>query len=119
MTTAPTDERSTRRPTRSMVLLRPVPGTSAVHKLWGGTKLLVVCGISVLLTFYPGWITIGLVAALVLTAARIAHIPRGALPSIPPSVAASSPPELVPASSGSVPPPFGFGPTAPVGGVPA
>ena len=27
-------------------------------------------GISVLLTFYPGWIAIGLVAALVLTAAR-------------------------------------------------
>jgi energy-coupling factor transport system permease protein len=37
----------------------------------------------VLLTFFPGWITIGLVAALVLTAARIAHIPRGALPSVP------------------------------------
>ena len=66
-----------------MVLLRPVPGHSAVHDLWAGTKLLAVGAISVLLTFYPGWIAIGLVAALVLTAARIAHIPRGALPSIP------------------------------------
>jgi energy-coupling factor transport system permease protein len=66
-----------------VVLLRPVPGDSAVHELWAGTKLLAVLGISVLLTFYPGWITIGLVAALVLTAARIAHIPRGALPSVP------------------------------------
>jgi energy-coupling factor transport system permease protein len=66
-----------------VVLLRPVPGTSAVHELWAGTKLLAVCAISVLLTFYPGWITIGLVAALVLAAARIAHIPRGALPSVP------------------------------------
>ena len=66
-----------------MVLLRPVPGNSAVHELWAGTKLLAVFGISVLLTFYPGWITIGLVAALVLTAAWIAHIPRGALPSVP------------------------------------
>src|SRR6185312_9995010 len=37
----------------------------------------------VLLTFYPGWIAIGLMAALVLTAARIAHIPRGALPNVP------------------------------------
>ena len=36
-----------------------------------------------LLTFYPGWIAIGLVAALVLTAARLAHIPRGALPNVP------------------------------------
>ncbi len=82
MTTAPPAERATRRPTRPVVLLRPVPGDSAVHRLWAGTKLVVVCGISVLLTFYPGWITIGLVAALVLTAARIAHIPRGALPSV-------------------------------------
>jgi energy-coupling factor transport system permease protein len=66
-----------------MVLLRPVPGNSAVHELWAGTKLLAVGAISVLLTFFPGWITIGLVAALALTAARIAHIPRGALPNVP------------------------------------
>jgi energy-coupling factor transport system permease protein len=54
-----------------------------VHELWAGTKLLAVGAISVLLTFYPGWIAIGLVAALVLTAARIAHIPRGVLPNVP------------------------------------
>jgi len=83
MTTTPPDERSERRPSRSVVLLRPVPGTSAVHELWAGTKLLAVLGISILLTFYPGWIAIGLVAALVLTAARLAHIPRGALPNVP------------------------------------
>jgi energy-coupling factor transporter transmembrane protein EcfT len=81
--TAPPEERPARRQSRPVVLLRPVPGTSAVHGLWAGTKLLGVCAISILLTFYPGWITIGLVAALVLTAARIAHIPRGALPSVP------------------------------------
>jgi energy-coupling factor transport system permease protein len=65
------------------VLLVPVPGTSTIHELWAGTKLLVVFGVSVLLTLYPGWVTIGLVAALVLAAARIARIPRGALPSVP------------------------------------
>jgi energy-coupling factor transporter transmembrane protein EcfT len=81
--TAPPEERPARRQSRPVVLLRPVPGTSAVHELWAGTKLLAVCVISILLTFYPGWITIGLVAALVLTAARVAHIPRGALPSVP------------------------------------
>ena len=42
VTTAPPDERSERRPSRSVVLLRPVPGTSAVHDLWAGTKLLAV-----------------------------------------------------------------------------
>jgi energy-coupling factor transport system permease protein len=66
-----------------VVLLVPVPGTSPIHELWAGTKLLVVFGISVLLTFYPGWVSIGLVGVAVLGAARIARIPRGALPSVP------------------------------------
>ena len=83
MTADTPGQRSERRPSRSVVLLRPVPGTSAVHDLWAGTKLLAVGAISVLLTFFPGWIAIGLVAGLVLTAALIAHIPRGALPTIP------------------------------------
>jgi energy-coupling factor transport system permease protein len=65
------------------VLLRPVPVGSPIHDLWAGTKLVVVLTISLLLTYYPGWLAIGLVAGLVLTAARLAHIPRGALPSVP------------------------------------
>jgi energy-coupling factor transport system permease protein len=68
---------------RSVVLLRPVPGSSVIHDLWAGTKLIVVAGIGVLLTFYPGWVPIAAVAGLVLVAARLAHIPRGVLPSIP------------------------------------
>jgi energy-coupling factor transport system permease protein len=51
--------------------------------LWAGTKLLVVAAVGVLLTFYPGWIPIGLVAVLVVATALIARIPRGATPSIP------------------------------------
>ena len=78
--TAPT---AARRPRKSVVLLRPVPGRTVIHELWAGTKLLVVAGIGVLMTFYPGWVPIGLVAALVLTAAWLARIPRGVLPSIP------------------------------------
>ncbi|MBN3453790.1 CbiQ family ECF transporter T component [Mycolicibacterium sp.] len=76
--TAPT--RTQRKP---VVLLRPVPGTSVIHELWAGTKLLAVAGIGVLLTFYPGWVPIAFVAVLVLVTARLAHIPRGTLPSIP------------------------------------
>lgn len=72
-----------RRRSRSVVLLVPVPGSSAIHNLWAGTKLLVVFGVSVLLTFYPGWVTIGLVAVLLTAAVRIARIPRGALPTVP------------------------------------
>ena len=73
----------TNRQRRPVVLLRPVPGNSVIHEMWAGTKLLVVAGVGVLLTFYPGWIPIGLVALLVLGTAWLAHIPRGALPSIP------------------------------------
>ena len=72
-----------RRPRKPVVLLRPVPGRSVIHELWAGTKLIAVAGIGVLMTFYPGWVPIGMVAALVLTTAWLAHIPRGALPSIP------------------------------------
>jgi energy-coupling factor transport system permease protein len=68
---------------RPVVLLRPVPGSSVVHELWAGTKLVAVAGIGVLLTLYPGWVPIALVGLLVLVTARIAHIPFGVLPSVP------------------------------------
>ena len=68
---------------KPVVLLRPVPGDSVIHRLWAGTKLIVVAGIGVMLTFYPGWVPIGLTAALCFTTAWLAHIPRAALPSIP------------------------------------
>lgn len=68
---------------RPVVLLRPIPGTSTIHELWAGTKLIAAFGISVLLTFYPGWVPIALVAALVTIAAWLARIPGGALPSVP------------------------------------
>lgn len=77
--TAPTRKQQ-RRP---VVLLRPVPGSTIIHDLWAGTKLIVVAAIGVLLTFYPGWVPIGAVAALIFVAARLARIPRGVLPSIP------------------------------------
>lgn len=71
------------RQNRPVVLLRPVPGVSVIHRLWAGTKILVVFGFSLLLSFYPGWPEIGLTGLLVIVAAWLAHIPRGALPSIP------------------------------------
>ena len=74
---------SERKPRKQVVLLRPVPGTSVIHDLWAGTKLLVVALIGVLLTFYPGWVPIGAVALLIAVAAMLARIPRGVLPTIP------------------------------------
>ncbi|OBH59497.1 cobalt ABC transporter [Mycobacterium colombiense] len=80
-TAAPAKRASGRR--RPVVLLRPVPGTSPIHELWAGTKLLVVFGFSLLLTFFPGWVAIGLTGALAVTGIRLARIPRGVLPSVP------------------------------------
>ncbi|MEB3982042.1 energy-coupling factor transporter transmembrane protein EcfT [Mycobacterium sp. 663a-19] len=76
-------KRAARRQPRPVVLLRPVPGRSAIHDLWAGTKLTAVFGISLLLTLNPGWVPIGLMAALMLATAWVAHIPRGVLPSVP------------------------------------
>lgn len=74
---------SARRQPRPVILLVPVPGNSPIHQLWAGTKLLVVFGLSVLLTFFPGWITIAAVGALMLMSTRVAGITRGVLPTIP------------------------------------
>lgn len=68
---------------RPVVLLRPVPGDTVIHRLWAGTKLVTVLALSVLLMFYPGWLPIALIAVLVAAAVMLARIPRGALPSIP------------------------------------
>jgi len=68
---------------RPVVLLRPVPGDTVIHRLWAGTKLLTVAALSVLMMFYPGWVPIAFVAVLVATAVILARIPRGALPSVP------------------------------------
>ena len=71
------------RQSRPVVLLRPIPGTSAIHELWAGTKIIVVLAFSALLAFYPGWVPIALVAAVLAVAVWLARIPRGVLPSIP------------------------------------
>ncbi len=68
---------------KAVVLLRPVPGRTVIHEMWAGTKLIVVAGLGVLLTFYPGWVPIAAVAVMVAVAARLGNIPRGTLPSLP------------------------------------
>ncbi|MGK2879753.1 MAG: CbiQ family ECF transporter T component [Mycobacterium sp.] len=72
----------TRQP-RPVVLLRPVPGTSPIHRLWAGTKLIVVFLLGVLLTFYPGWAPILGCALVIALAMIIGRIPGGAAPSVP------------------------------------
>jgi energy-coupling factor transporter transmembrane protein EcfT len=67
----------------AVVFLRQVPGTSPVHRMWAGTKLLVVAGVSLTLSFLPTWPSIGLGAALGVGAAAVARIPPTAVPRFP------------------------------------
>ncbi|UAK37060.1 energy-coupling factor transporter transmembrane protein EcfT [Gordonia bronchialis] len=69
--------------TLRMVPLRQVPGDSFVHRLWAGTKLLIVLILGVMTWVLPSWPALGMVAAVVVITALIAGIPLGALPRPP------------------------------------
>ncbi len=64
-------------------LLREVKIDSPVHRLWAGTKILVVAGMSITLSYFPTWASIGLITALLLVSVLVARIPAGAWPRPP------------------------------------
>jgi energy-coupling factor transport system permease protein len=70
------------RPAR-ITLLREIKTDSPVHRLWAGTKLLAVAAVSITLSYFPSWASIGLIAALLAATAALARIPRGAWPRPP------------------------------------
>jgi energy-coupling factor transport system permease protein len=74
---------TTRKQPRPVVLLRPVPGRTPVHELWAGTKLIAVTAVATVLALFPGWVSIAVVAVFVLSTARLARVPWGALPTVP------------------------------------
>lgn len=65
------------------VLLRQVPGDTAIHRLWAGTKLVSVAIIGLTLSLVPSWPVIGAGTAMVLTGAVLARVPRSVLPRVP------------------------------------
>lgn len=71
-----------RKPPR-LILLREIKVDSPIHRLWAGTKLLSVAGMSVTMSYFPSWGSLGLMLALLLTATAVARIPRGAWPRPP------------------------------------
>jgi energy-coupling factor transporter transmembrane protein EcfT len=64
-------------------LLRLVPGSTPVHKLWAGTKLIAVATIGGVLSFQPTWPAIAVSAAFVAFSLALARIPFGAAPRLP------------------------------------
>jgi energy-coupling factor transport system permease protein len=51
--------------------------------LWAGTKLLAVAAISITLSYFPSWASIGVVLVLLLVAVLVARVPGGAWPRPP------------------------------------
>ncbi|HWS45783.1 MAG TPA: energy-coupling factor transporter transmembrane component T [Acidimicrobiia bacterium] len=66
-----------------LTFLRLVPGTSGVHRLWAGTKLLVAAELALMVSIAPTWPVLGVAAGVVATGLLWARIPLGAFPRLP------------------------------------
>lgn len=63
--------------------LRQLPGDSVIHRLWAGTKLIIVLALGVMTWVLPTWPSLGFVALFVVVFALLAGIPLGAIPRPP------------------------------------
>ena len=66
-----------------LVILRLLPGTSPLHRLWAGTKLLIVTLLAVLVSVQPTWLTLLTVTVVIGAGLVVARVPRGAFPRLP------------------------------------
>jgi len=64
-------------------VLRYVPGTSPLHRMWAGTKLVTLALLSIALLLWPSWKSVGIMGALLLVAFLAARLPRGISPRLP------------------------------------
>jgi energy-coupling factor transporter transmembrane protein EcfT len=64
-------------------VLRYVPGTSPLHRMWAGTKLVTLAMLSIGVLLWPSWKSVGIMGALLLVAFLTARLPRGISPRLP------------------------------------
>ena len=72
-----------RRREPEITFLRLVPGDSPVHRLWPGTKLIAAAELALAATIAPTWLTLGVIAAVVVIGLLVARVPLGAFPRFP------------------------------------
>lgn len=65
------------------VILRLLPGTSPLHRLWAGTKLVVVALLAVVVSVRPSWTTLLAVTVVVGAGLAAGRVPFGAFPRLP------------------------------------
>jgi energy-coupling factor transporter ATP-binding protein EcfA2 len=70
------------RPRRGGLVLRPLPGTSPLHRLGAVPKLLILTAVTVTALLLPGWPAIAVLAGLLAAGAAAARLPRTALPRV-------------------------------------
>jgi energy-coupling factor transporter transmembrane protein EcfT len=79
----PDSDTGHRRRKPELVILRLLPGTSPVHRLWAGTKLLIVTLLAVMVSVQPAWTTLLAVAVVIGAGLVAARVPVGAFPRLP------------------------------------
>jgi energy-coupling factor transporter transmembrane protein EcfT len=82
VTRSQTRPRKPRRDTE-LTFLRLVPGDTAVHRLWAGTKLIIAAELALIVSISPTWAMVGIATAVVAIELIVARIPLGAFPRLP------------------------------------
>lgn len=65
------------------VILRTLPGSSPLHRLWAGTKIICVATLTLAVSLFPGWPTAAVGVAVTVLAARAGRVPLKAVPRLP------------------------------------
>lgn len=65
------------------VILRTLPGTSPLHRLWAGTKIIGAATLTLAVSLFPGWPTAAVGVSVTVLAARAGRVPRTAVPRLP------------------------------------
>lgn len=65
------------------VLPRPLPGTSALGRMWPGTKVVCLMALTTALLLRPAWSTVAVVAVVLSAGSLAARVPMSAMPRLP------------------------------------
>lgn len=68
---------------RDFQMLRYVPGSSPLHRMWAGSKLIAIMLLSAGLLLWPSWQSTGIAGAILLVALLAARLPAGVFPRLP------------------------------------